>query len=595
MTTAPFAPALNEVVLFASQEVTWLHFRDPVQVIETGTVADVLEALSVVATQVEREGRYAAGFLSYEAAPAFDKAFRVVVDPDRPLPLLWFGIYNVPERIPHEALAGYTARLPQDWQAEIDVGHYHGAIARVKDHIARGDTYQVNYTYRLRAEFADQPWPAFAALAYAQAPPYAAYIETEGWAVCSASPELFFRLEGELLSSRPMKGTASRGRGQEEDGSQADWLYHSEKNRAENVMIVDMVRNDMGRIAWIGGVDVPALFTIEKYPTVWQMTSTVTARTEAGLEGIMGALFPAASITGAPKVRTMQIIADLETSPRRIYTGAIGYMAPGRVAQFNVAIRTWLVDKQRKAAEYGIGGGIVWDSQPEEEWQETITKARILREPPQAFALLETLRWTPEAGWFLLEEHLDRLASSADYFGFPCDPADVRAQLESLQGEFGGLPRRVRLTLDRWGQAHFEAGPLPETPAISRLALAKAPVDAAERFLYHKTTRRALYERALAGQPGYDDVVLWNEQGEVTETCIANLVVELDGRWYTPPVSCGLLPGTHRRRLLAEGKIAERVIRVEELRDCERVWLVNAVRGMWEGKVYEWGLRNWRQ
>lgn len=585
MRAVPFAPDLNEVFLFEPEENTWLYFRAPISVIRAHETAEVGRALAAVTEQVEAHGRYAAGFLSYEAAPAFDTAFRVTPDPEKPLPLLWFGIYQKPERVPHAALAAQQSRLPQNWQAEVDEEQYGEAIARIKDHIARGNTYQVNYTYRLRSGYEGQVWPAYAALAYAQAPPYAAYLETEAWAICSTSPELFFRLKGDLLSSRPMKGTAPRGRSQAEDLDLAEWLRNSEKNRAENVMIVDMVRNDLGRIACIGGVDVLALFTIEKYPTVWQMTSTVTARTQAGLAGILGALFPAASITGAPKVRTMQIIAELETSPRRIYTGAIGYMAPGRAAQFNVAIRTWLVDKRRKQAEYGIGGGIVWDSQADEEWQETITKARVLREPPQAFSLLETMRWTPADGWFLLEEHLERLANSAEYFGYPCDPSDVRLQLESLQGEFGGQPRRVRLTLDRWGQAHFEVSELPERPAISRLALAKSPVDAGDWFLYHKTTRRAVYERAQAEQPGYDDVVLWNERGEVTETCIANLVVELEGELFTPPVSCGLLPGTHRRRLLAEGKIAERVIRVEELRDCERLWMVNALRGMWEGRI----------
>jgi para-aminobenzoate synthetase/4-amino-4-deoxychorismate lyase len=482
------------------------------------------------------------------------------------------------------------AALPGPWQPSVDVQAYCQSIDHVRALIARGETYQVNYTYRLRCE-APGPlppaWPVFATLASSHAAPYAAFIETEDWAVCSISPELFFTLDGDLLASRPMKGTAKRGTTLEDDRARADWLYHSEKNRAENLMIVDMVRNDMGSVARTGSVRVPELFKVEKYPTVWQMTSTVQAQTTAGLPELMQALFPAASITGAPKVSTMQIITALETTPRKIYTGAIGFYAPGRRAQFNVAIRTLLLDKQRQRAEYGVGGGIVWDSEAQDEWEETRTKARILHERPEPFDLLETMRWTPAEGWFLLEQHLDRLAASADYFSFPFERARLLAELDRLAQDAQGQPQRLRLRLTRDGQFILEAQPLPRQANPSRIVLASSPVHSGERFLYHKTTRRERYQQALAERPGYADVLLWNERGEVTESTIANLIVTLDGRQLTPALDCGLLPGTYRAWLLESGQVAEAVIRLEDLKRCSAVYLANSVRGMWPVQVDE--------
>ncbi len=271
----------------------------------------------------------------------------------------------------------------------------------------------------------------------AQDPPYGAFLDTGEWVICSASPELFFRLDGARIECRPMKGTAARGRTQAEDLAQARALQASEKERAENVMIVDMVRHDLGRVAQTGSVKVDRLFEVERYPTIWQMTSTVEAQTEAGLGDIFRALFPPASITGAPKVRTMQIIAELERLPRRLYTGTIGFLAPGRRAQFNVAIRTLLVNRPTGCAEYGVGSGITWDSDPEAEWQECRTKARILAPPVPAFSLLETMRWTPEEGYYLLERHLERLQDSALYFGFRFDLTALRLELERLAAGLG--------------------------------------------------------------------------------------------------------------------------------------------------------------
>jgi para-aminobenzoate synthetase/4-amino-4-deoxychorismate lyase len=593
-------PACNEVLLHDPAR-GWLHFARPLAVLEARALSQVRPALAEIERQVER-GRFAAGFLSYEAGPAFDPAYQVRAGAAADFPLLWFGIYDAPASLPAGAIhTTAPVGLPeQHWQPDVTEQDYESALTAIKAQIADGQTYQVNYTYRLRSAWNAALYPRFAALAAAHSPPYAAYLETREWAVASLSPELFFTLNGETVTSRPMKGTAPRGRLREDDQAWAEWLYHSEKNRAENVMIVDMVRNDLGRIARTGSVRVPELFKIEKYSTVWQMTSTVQADTTAGLEAIFAALFPCASITGAPKIRTMQIIAGLERSPRRIYTGAIGYHGPGRQAQFNVAIRTLRLDQRLGLAEYGVGGGIVWDSQVAEEWQETKSKARLLVELPQPFDLLETLRWSPGEGWRLLDLHLQRLEGSAAYFDYPFDRARAVAELERLVMGFAGpQAQRVRLTLSRRGEMALEHRPVSLGGDATRdeqgssetharpyvIALAKTPLRSTDRFLYHKTTRREVYQRALAEAPGAQDALLFNERGEVTESTIANLVYELDGGRYTPPVECGLLPGTQRLELLAQGQVQERALRLDELPRCTRLWLVNSVRGMWPVKL----------
>jgi para-aminobenzoate synthetase/4-amino-4-deoxychorismate lyase len=346
-------------------------------------------------------------------------------------------------------------------------------------------------------------------------------------------------------------------------------------------MIVDMIRNDLGRLAEIGSVRVPELFVTERYPTLWQMTTGVTAEIRAPFTDILTALFPCASITGAPKVSTMQIIASLETTPRRVYTGSIGYLAPGRKAQFSVAIRSLLLEKASGQAEYGIGGGIVWDSTCADEYDEALLKARVLTERRPTFSLLETLRWTVEDGYFLLAEHLQRLADSATYFGFPCDQAQITTYLADAARSLPASPQRLRLLLDREGNLSHQVWPLEQEPGQPpvRVRLAAAPVNTRDIFLFHKTTWREVYEKARQSQPDCDDVILYNEQAELTETSIANLVCELDGELVTPPVSCGLLPGIFRAHLLATGQIHERVVNLTDLPRCAHIFRINSVRG----------------
>lgn len=572
---------MNQVVLKDSFSGEWLIFRQPVQILQAYQVTEVLPVLQRVQERVDLEHLWAAGFLSYEAAPAFDTALHVREMQD--FPLVWFGLFNPPERIVLPASVAQEIGL-QGWEPSVNRAVYNAAIQQIKEHIALGNTYQVNYTMRLNSPFQGDAWELFLRLAQAQQAPYAAYVDTGRFALCSASPELFFLQEGEKLTSKPMKGTAARGYTLEQDQAQAEWLHNSEKNRAENVMIVDMIRNDMGRVAHTGSVHVPRLFDVERYPTIWQMTSTVTSETDASFVEIMATLFPCASITGAPKPSTMQIIADLETTPRRVYTGCIGFYAPQRQAQFNVAIRTVLVDRSKNQAEYGVGGGIVWDSTSIDEYNECMVKARVLTELQPSFELLEAMLWSPQGGFFLLEGHLQRMSDSARYFGYPCDVQQAHRQLEALVAGMHPGAHKVRLLLAKNGNFVCSAAPIDmeRSAQAVHLGLASQPVSSKDVYLYHKTTWRKVYEAAMAACPDCDDVLLWNEREELTETCVGNLVVQIGGDLFTPPVESGLLAGVYRAHLLAQGIVHERVILRNDLPGCERVFVVNSVRGMRE-------------
>ena len=566
----------DQIVLHNAATHRWLHFRNPHQVVIARAIRDVLPALEQIEKWVNENRWYAAGFVNYEASSAFDPA--IVTREPGDFPLLWFGLFSSPDEIDLQ-FPDYSAYELGEPVPSVNPAEYRQAIQYIKDYIQSGDTYQVNYTLRLEMPFSGDAWHLFLAMVRAQSPGYAAWVDTGRYAVCSASPELFFCLQGGALTCKPMKGTVKRGRTQKEDVEFSEWLHLSEKNRAENLMIVDMVRNDLGRIAQIGSVNVPRLFEVERHPTLWQMTSTVTAECGKSVTEIFQSLFPCASITGAPKVRTTEIIAELETTPRGVYTGCIGFISPERFAQFNVAIRTAVVDKGTLTAEYGSGGGIVWDSASEDEYTELLLKARVLTEKRPEFSLLETILWTPEDGYFLLDYHLNRLIESADYFGFAAQDAEIRRKLLNVEGSFEKGSYRVRLLVNATGDPRIEVSRLPEIPAQTvRIQIAHEPVQTSDLFLYHKTTHRAAYEKAIQSCPGCEDVLLWNERGEITESSIANVVVEIEGELITPPVHSGLLAGTFRASLLEQGKIREQVVWIDDLSRCSKIYLINSVR-----------------
>lgn len=548
-----------------------LCYRNPAFIHQATRIADVLPCLNAVAEHVA-QGHTAVGFLAYEAAPAFDPALRVHTT--TPEPLCWFGIYETFDQVAVESIDRSTVTIGE-WTAHLDESAYLDRVATIRELIAAGDTYQVNYTFPLRASFEGDTVSWFLDCAELQRAAYSTLIHMGDQTIVSISPELFFQKSGDTVTMRPMKGTARRGLWPDDDDRRARDLAASEKERAENLMIVDMVRNDLGRIARTNTVHTERLFEVERYPTLWQMTSTVTARTDASVPEIFRALFPSASVTGAPKVRTMQIIRDLEPEPRGIYCGAVGLWTQ-ECATFSVAIRTAVIDHTSKTVRYAVGSGVTWDSSPSAEYSECLLKADVVHTRPQPFELLETIRW--ENGFSLLDEHTQRLMRSADYFGIPLDKMAVLDALHSSMPAGLDQPQRVRLLVNQRGGIRVEWVPLGETTRV-RVRLDNTPTPSRSPFLYHKTTRRAAYEQARQRHPDADDVILYNERGELTESTIANLVLRIDGVSYTPPIQCGLLPGTMRAHLLDNGTLHERTLYPNDLQAAESIHLINSLRG----------------
>jgi para-aminobenzoate synthetase/4-amino-4-deoxychorismate lyase len=570
-----------------------LAFARPREVIAAQAPAEVGAALARV-DAAAAAGRWAAGFVAYEAAPGLDPALRA--RPGGSLPLVWFGVYDAPDpAAPAPAGEAELGPLAPDLGR---AGHA-ARVERIRERIARGDVYQVNLTFRLRGPFAGDPLALYRRLREAQGGGLGALVHLGRRAIVSASPELFLERRGELVRTRPMKGTARRGRFEEEDLAACAALAASPKERAENVMIADLLRNDLGRVARPGTVEVVRLLEVERYRTVLQLTSTVEARLRPGigLAGLLAATFPCGSVTGAPKAMATRVIADEEASPRGAYCGAIGFVAPGGDAGFNVAIRTLELDLAAGEAVAGVGGGITWESSAAEEYEEALAKGAFLAERPSRFDLVETLRLEAgaagdasagEAGRYpLLARHLARLASSARHLGFRLDAAAVEAALAREARAAPGAGRRVRLLLSPGGAVRTEAGPLPPAAdgAPLPVALARARVSRRDPLLFHKTTRRERYELARRERPDALDVLLSNEEGEPTEFTIGNVVAELGGERVTPPRDAGLLPGVMRAELLARGEVRERPVGMAELRRARRLWLVNAVRGWVEVRI----------
>ena len=548
-------------------------FRNPQEIIAASTIDEVLPALQKVQDAV-KNGYYAAGYLSYEAAPAFNRSFRVHTN--QKMPLLWFGLFDQPVRNSSQSTKPfYTSK----WREQTNIDTYNRNIAQIKQHIKQGDISQVNYTLQMESQFRGDSIAYYEQLAEAQSANYSAYLDIGDFTILSASPELFFHLKDNKITTKPMKGTIGRGKTTAEDQANAKWLYHSKKNRAENEMIVQMMQQELDTIAIPGTIKVPALFSIETYPTVYQMTSTVTADISPGkdITDIFKAMFPCGSITGSPKTEAINIIKDLESGPREIYCGAIGFITPDQEAIFNVPIRTVMIDNQNGTTTYGAGGAITKDSTAVEEYEEVLVKARILEKNRKQFQLLESLSLS-NGSYLLLENHLKRLKRSADFFQFNIDLALVQNKLVDFAKENDDKQWKVRLLVNENAAITLEANELSPISTPVPVKLASTPIDIADIFLYHKTTNRMVYEKRLNESPGVFDVLLWNKKREVTEFTIGNIVVEINGGLYTPPVECGLLAGTYRDSLIESGTISERKITLDDLRNCTGIWLINSVR-----------------
>ncbi len=548
-------------------------------------VRPVLDAVEAAA----RAGLWCLGWLAYEAAPAFDAAMRVHAAQGD---LAWFAVYDAPAPWPQDG-AQEMAAARITWSAGLARSAFGAALEQIHAHIAAGRCYQVNFTAPMFGQLEGDARALFAALRRAQPGGYAAHIDAgDGRQVLSVSPELFFDWRaapdgsGAILT-RPMKGTAARGAGAAEDAARERQLRESPKERAENVMIVDLLRNDLSRIAQPGSVRVPRLLQTQALATVWQMTSDVQADTRAGtrLADVFAALFPCGSVTGAPKIEAMRIIHALEGGPRGVYCGALGLVRPdpqcgaGAVAAtFNVPIRTLQLQGRRVRCD--VGSGIVWDAQPQAEWREWAAKRAFAERASAPFELLETLA-LQDGRHRHLPQHLARLQRSAAHFGYPCDAQSLTDCLEGIARAHPTGLWRTRLLLDVQGRARAEAFALAATPVPVLLALAPRPFAfASSEFVRHKTTRREHYA-AFAPEPdsGVFDTLLYNDDGEVTETTFGNVAALLDGRWITPPEGCGLLPGVGRAVLLREGRLREGVLRLADVPRVQEWAFVNSLRG----------------
>jgi para-aminobenzoate synthetase/4-amino-4-deoxychorismate lyase len=564
---------------------------EPVGVLEATRAGEVVPALEAAEAAAGR-GLWVAGFVSYEAAPGLDPRLAVRArDPHDPFaspPLAWFAMFERREEtgLPVPRDEGIPEAPPGTWVPTTSREAYEASIRRIRELIAAGETYQVNHTLRLRSRVEGDPRGLYRDLCYAQRGAYAAYLDLGRYRILSASPELFFELRGDRIVTRPMKGTAPRGRWPAEDRAVAQQLLASAKDRAENAMIVDLLRNDLGRVARTGSVSWADAFEVERYETVWQLTTTVSATlgSEAGVTDVFRALFPSGSVTGAPKVRTMEIIGELEDAPRGVYCGAVGYLAPGDPpgprARFNVAIRTVTLDTASGTAEYGVGGGITWGSDAANEYDEVVAKARILTARRPAFELLETMRFEPVEGVHHLDRHVARLLGSAHHFGFDVDERAIREAVEKGVSSAPDRPCRVRLSLSRDGTVRVVCTPLAPEVEPLRVAIDDVPQDPSDVFLFHKTSLRSRYREASDRHPDADDVLLVNDRDEVTESTVANLAVRIEDRWWTPALDCGLLPGIGREVALEEGRLAERRrITVDDVRSAQELALVSSTRG----------------
>lgn len=560
-------------------------FAQPEALIIANRPEEVADALRSIDMYLD-SGKYTAGYIGYEVGLVVDK---FIISRHAPsMPLIWMGVYGNYERYDANTI---NVGTPEDIDDVADIrlniteDQYLKDIARIKRYIAAGDVYQVNYTCKLLFKHKATAGSLFARLRKAHPVAHSAFVNLGDTQVISLSPELFVRRKGYHILTRPMKGTSPRGMWASQDELFARRLAEDPKQRAENVMIVDLMRNDIGRVARMGSVNVPRLFHIEKYESLLQMTSDVEAhlRPDVDASELIRNIFPAGSITGAPKIRAMEIINELEHDNRGVYCGGIGMFGPNRDCLLNVAIRT--IIKRGESCEMGAGSGIVADSDGIRELEETRLKGKFLMSVPRDFELLETLLYESGKGYAFLEEHLNRIQSSARYFGWKIEDKLLTNTLidTSARVDRSGIKiARVRLLVSRGGAARTEwaeIGPILSTAA--KLLLSNRAIDPDNVFLYHKTTQRGSYDSDLvsARDNGYVDMIYLNTKGEITECSIANVVVEIGGRLYTPPVGCGLLPGVWRQSIVSNGSVTERKLTISDLKYANRVMICNSVRG----------------
>ena len=550
-------------------------FTQPIKELKTRDSSEVADLLAQVESYQE-QGYYVVGYISYEAAPAFEEKLAVHTAPLLGEYLLYFTVHDRVEISPIP-LTYDDIDLPSNWQEVTSEADYEKAIAQIHHHLRQGDTYQVNYTVQLKQDLSANPFDIYNRMVVEQEAGYNAYIEHDEMAVISMSPELFFEQNDRELTTRPMKGTTQRGVTDQEDLAQASWLEQDPKNRSENMMIVDLLRNDMNRISEVGSERVERLCQVEQYSTVWQMTSTIKShlREDVDLVAIFRSLFPCGSITGAPKIATMEIIKKLEPQPRGVYCGTIGLLLPNGRRIFNVAIRT--IQLHLGKAIYGVGGGITWDSTWESEYREVHQKAAVLYRKQARFQLITTGKISQNSLLFE-EQHLERLTKASRYFAYPFDPGDLRQKIEAeCRACDSHQDYRLRISLSKSGEIELSRQVLtPLSPGFCQAKLCLQEADLHQAFTYFKTTHRPHLSL------GEQEIIYHSAAGELLETSIGNLVLKIAGKLYTPPINLAILPGIYRQHLLETGQVEEKVLTLTDLNHAETIYACNVVRGLYE-------------
>jgi len=565
-------------------------FSKPIDIIKARNFEEVESAFKKI--QSYSKNYYIAGYLAYELGYYFQG---VEAAQDYGFPLVNMAVFKNPMIFNHKDASFQALNRnmfgPNNPAGKFSVkglgltynyNAYSEKILYLKNKIKNGDTYQVNFTGRFNFNFSGCPYSFYNELKEGQNVSYSAFCKLGDEHLISLSPELFFKRNGREIIFKPMKGTISRGRDLKQDRKLASELRTSSKNLAENLMIVDLVRNDLGRICETGSVKVNKLFEIEKYDSLFQMTSTVKGILKNNLSyfEIFKNIFPSGSVTGAPKISTMKIIKDIESVPRKVYCGALGFIAPDNKAVFNLPIRTILL--KGGSGQMGVGSGIVADSDSAAEFNECLLKARFLINRKKAFEIVETILW--KGKFIFLKEHLERMQESALYFGFNFNRRAIQKRISQLCRDFKkDKAVKVRVLLEKDGSVRFEHSLINSDKDKKKyIALARTKIDPEDIFLYHKTTNRKIYQNAYktALSKGYSDVIFMNTLGEITEGAISNIFIKVDRKYFTPPVKCGLLPGIYRSYLVKKLKASEKVIRIDDLMHADKIFLCNSIRGV---------------
>ena len=564
-------------------------YHDPIKVIRCEAGEDVNAAFAEIEGGMA-DGFHAAGFMSYELTYALEPRLTNLMPERREAPLMWMGLYNTPRLIePHALDDAFAALGPPPPITTVNAAHDRSTHIRKVDDILRliaaGDAYQVNLTFPLHFHYDGDPLQLYAALRARQPVRYGGIAALDDCTVLSVSPELWVAVNDDQARTRPMKGTTARGSDPEIDRIARDALRLDPKQRAENLMIVDLLRNDLARVSAPGSVRVPDLFTVETYPGFHALTSTITARInpDQSLKTRVAALFPCGSIVGAPKIRAAEIIRDLEPDPRGAYTGALGAVQPKGDMTFNVAIRTAYL-KSDGVGRYGVGGGVVADSDGDAEYDEALLKGRILTDLSQVYDLIETFRWSSADGFIRLPLHLDRMASSARRLGFSFNRRGAKAALDRLARTWTPATgdQRIRLALRRDGALDLTFTDAVAGRSPLRLCIARDRLDPADPFLRHKTSRREVYEVAFADAvaAGFDEAVLLNRKGQVAEASRHTIFAKVGDRLVTPPLNSGVLPGVLRQFLISEGKVTEQSLTLGDLKVADHIFLGNSLHGL---------------